>query len=252
MSGYGRALPRRAGAWRGKKWIGGCHDKLASKQVYTSVFATEAEAVTALAALRTRTEAAFDAEMQRRYAAASQSTPTLADLSCTRLGRRKAADAEPQKPGRRGMQHSILAAAQSARVRMLSRQMSWARAAGRLSEMSLTVRRGGALQYIQESGCAEGMVHRDIPIQGRWKKADYCGAVLLLLERNDSKKAKRDPRFCKNVRKFGTHYRRSDSGLGSHTPQRTDHRQATWPQHLARRSSVVAGLRHSHAGRRIA
>ena len=101
MSGYGRALPRRAGAWRGKKWIGGCHDKLASKQVYTSVFATEAEAVTALAALRTRTEAAFDAEMQRRYAAASQSTPTLADLSCTRLGRRKAADAEPQKPGRR-------------------------------------------------------------------------------------------------------------------------------------------------------
>jgi hypothetical protein len=74
-----------------QKWRGQYHDRLASKNVYTSRFATEAETVAALAALRGRVDAAFEAEMQKRYAAAAESTPNMRNLP---RAPDKAADAE--------------------------------------------------------------------------------------------------------------------------------------------------------------
>jgi hypothetical protein len=76
---------------RKQKWYGNCYDKLASKKVNTSYFATDAEAAAALAALRDRVDAAFEAEMQQRYAAAVESTPNLRNLPRAPV---KAADAE--------------------------------------------------------------------------------------------------------------------------------------------------------------
>jgi hypothetical protein len=74
-----------------QKWRGACYDRLASKEVNTSYFATEAETVAALAVLRDHVNAAFEAEMQRRYAAAAESTPNLRNLPRAPA---KASDAE--------------------------------------------------------------------------------------------------------------------------------------------------------------
>jgi hypothetical protein len=62
------------------KWRGQCRDKLTGKNVSTSWFADEADAVAAHKVLCTQTEAKLEAEMTRRYALAAQTTPNLAGL----------------------------------------------------------------------------------------------------------------------------------------------------------------------------
>jgi len=73
------------------KWIGGCYDKLAGKEVQTSMFADEADAVAARKVLLEKTDAKFEAEMTRRYELAVKTTHSLAGLPRAPA---KASDAE--------------------------------------------------------------------------------------------------------------------------------------------------------------